>query len=75
MQDCHANKRISEDFIPLGKSELGGQDDEESFIPAGRQLKKDMGAVAVDRDVADFILDNQSGCQENLIKFSTGVSV
>jgi hypothetical protein len=53
----------------LGKIAVGGQDYGPPLIPSGNQLEKEMGAMTIDRDIADFIDDKQFGLAVELERF------
>ena len=58
IQDSRGDNGIPEDFVPLREASVGRQDQRPLFVPPRDKLKKQMRAVAIDRDVADLV-DNQ----------------
>ena len=51
--------RVAEDVAPGAEALIAGQDDRAPLVAARDQLEEEIGAVAVDRDVADLVDDQQ----------------
>jgi hypothetical protein len=50
---------IAKDLPPVPKALVAGQEDRAFFIPAADELKEEIGALPVDRDLADRVDDEQ----------------
>ena len=59
VKDSRSNDRITEDFVPLTKTSIRGQDHRSSFIAPGDELEEEVSAVAVDRNIADLVDDEE----------------
>lgn len=53
------NGDIAEALRPLGKRQVGRDNDGAVFVPAGGELKEEVRGVGLDRDVAEFVDDEQ----------------
>jgi len=58
VQDGRRDDRIAENLVPLAEAAIGGQDQGPFFVSARDELKKQMSAMTIDRDIADLV-DNQ----------------
>lgn len=50
---------IAEALRPLGKRQVGCDDDGAVFVASGDELEKQIRCVGFDRDVAEFVDDQQ----------------
>ena len=51
---------VSEHVAPAGEGQVRGQDQRGVFVAAGDQLEEQVRGVLLERDVADFVDDEQS---------------
>ena len=51
---------VAEHASPAAEWQVRGQDQRGVFVAAGDQLKEQVGGVLLERDVADFVDDEQS---------------
>ena len=58
VQNGTGDDRVSKDLSPVGIGLVRGENHRAFLIPSGNQLEKQVGSQAIDRDIADFI-DNQ----------------
>jgi len=61
VQDGRGDHRIAEDLVPLAEAAVRGQDQGPLLVTPRDELEKQMGAVAVDGDVADLVDDQELG--------------
>jgi hypothetical protein len=61
VQDGRGDHRIAEDLVPLGEAPVRSHDQGALLIAAGDELEEQMRAVAIDRDVADLVDDQELG--------------
>ena len=57
---------VAEDVAPRAEALVAREDDGAPLVAARDQLEEEIGAVAVDRDVADLVDDQQLGLGEEL---------
>jgi len=74
VQDGRGDDRITEDLIPLTEAAVGGEDQRALFVAPRDELEEEVGAVAIDADVADLVDDEELGLavelEFSLIRFS-----
>ena len=58
VQDGGGNSDIGKDLVPLGEGLIGSEDGGGLLIASGNQLEKQISALNVHREIADFV-DNQ----------------
>ena len=58
LQDSEGNGDVGKDLVPLGEGLVGGEDSGGLLIASGNQLEKQICALNVHREIADFV-DNQ----------------
>ena len=51
--------RVAEDLAPLLEAAVGGDDDRAAFVAAGDQREEQVGGLALERQVADLVDDEQ----------------
>ena len=55
----HCGHRIVEDLVPLGKNEVGGDDDGLPFVALGEKVKKDFALLGGLLGVAELVADDR----------------
>src|SRR5439155_11534793 len=58
-EDGGGDHGVPEDVAPCAEALIARQDDRAPLVAAGDELEEEIGAVAVDRDVADLVDDQQ----------------
>lgn len=53
--------RIAEDITPLGEAAVGSEDHRALFVAGVDQLEEEVAAAGDDRQVTDFVDDEQGG--------------
>ena len=51
---------VTEDVAPSGEGEVAGQDQRGVFVTAGDELEEQIRGVLLERDVTDFVDDDQA---------------
>ena len=57
---------VTEDLAPFVEGLVRGQDGGGGFVAAGHELEEEHGAVAIDREVADLVDDQDRRVREGL---------
>src|SRR5947208_588512 len=66
VEDGGGDHGVPEDVAPCAEALIARQDDRAPLVAAGDELEEEIGAVAVDRDVADLVDDQQRRLGEEL---------
>ncbi len=66
IEDGAGDHRIAEDFAPRAKTLIAGEQDRAAFIASTDELKEEIRALPIDRDVADLVDDQELGLREDL---------
>src|SRR2546426_4824653 len=61
VQDGGGDKPVAEDVPPAAEALVAGQDHGAALVAAADELKEQVGAVAVDGQVADLVHDERAG--------------
>jgi hypothetical protein len=65
MQDAIEDRRgddtIAKDLTPAAEALVAGEDHRAALVPAADELEEEVGAGAIDRQVADLVDDQQPG--------------
>lgn len=56
--------RIAEDITPLGEAAVGSEDHRSSLVTGVDQLEEEVAAAGDDRQVTDFVDDEQGGASK-----------
>src|SRR3982750_4704540 len=64
VNDGFSHLGVTEDFCPLFKIEVSGNQDRDLFIQIGQQLKEQWAGFGINRDVAHFINHNEMEIQQ-----------
>ena len=64
IEDGRRDDGIAEDLAPRAEALVAGQDDGAALVATGDELEEEVGAVAIDRDVADLVDHEQRGLRE-----------
>src|SRR5712664_4085098 len=60
IEDCRRDDPVAEDVAPAPEALITGQDHRPPLVAAADELKEEIGAGAVDRQVADLVDDEQA---------------
>ena len=75
VEDCAGDDVIAEDLAPRAEALIAGDDDRATLVAARDQLEEQVGALAVDRQIANLVADQELrlGQQlEPLVEFAFG---
>src|SRR5258708_1633593 len=75
VEDCAGDDVIAEDLAPRAEALIAGDDDRATLVTARDQLEEEVGALPVDRQIANLVADQQLrlGQQlEPLVEFAFG---
>ena len=61
VQDGRSNDPVTEDVPPAAEALVAGEDHGAALVAAADELEEEVGAGAVDREVADLVDDEQAG--------------
>ena len=61
VEDGARDHRVAEDVAPRAQALIARHDDRAPFVAARDELEEQIGALAVDRDVADLVDDEELG--------------
>jgi len=70
VKDSVGKGRRAENIAPFGKRHIGSDDRAVLFISAGNKLEKEISGIKADRDIADFVDDEDFVLSE---EFHSGV--
>src|SRR5262245_66034840 len=60
IQDRGRDDAVAEDFAPAPEALIAGEDHRAALVAAADELEEQIGATAVDRQVADLVNDEQT---------------
>ena len=63
VEDGAGDHRVAEHLTPGTETLVAGDDDRAALVTARDQLEEQVGALAVDRQIADLIDDEQLGLE------------
>jgi len=66
VQDGRGDHGVAEQLLPVPEALIRGQDRRALLIPVGNELEEQMRLPAVDRQISDFVNDDQAGSEEGL---------
>ena len=66
IQDGGGDGDVGKDLIPLGEGLVGGEDGGRFLIPFGNELEKQVCALDIHREIADFVDDEHPVLGQNL---------
>ena len=66
IQNCRGDDLISEEFLPVDKALVRGNDGGALFLPGGDELEEEMRLLGRDRKIASFIHNNQTRVEVGL---------
>ena len=66
VEDGGGDDGVAEDLAPGAQALIAGQDDRAPLVAARDELKEEIGALAVDGDVADLVDDQQLRLRQDL---------
>ena len=69
VEDGGGDHGVAKDLAPGAQALIAGQDDRAPLVAARDQLKEEIGALAIDGDVADLVDDQQLGLRQDLQPF------
>jgi len=61
VEDGRVDYRVPEDLVPLAEASIRSEYKGAFFVAAGDELEEEVRNVPVDRDVADFVDDQELG--------------
>jgi len=64
IQDGRGDDRVAEKLLPVDEALVRSQDRRAFLVPIGDELKKEIGFAAIDRQITDFVDDDQAGREE-----------
>ena len=59
VDERRGDHRIAEDLAPLLEGAVRGDDDRASFVAAGDEREEEVGGLALEREVADLVDDQE----------------
>ena len=63
IKDGGGDYRITEQFLPVAKTFVGGNDGRASFVAMRDELEEEISLLSSDREIADLINDHQAGTE------------
>jgi hypothetical protein len=66
IEDCARDHGIAEDFAPCAETLIAGDDDRTALVAARDQLEEQIRALAIDRQVADLVADQELRLSQQL---------